>query len=193
MRKGSSWIVLLALVALLTTASAAAPAIARPDPVSNMVGVGETFVVNLYIQDVVNMYAADIHLRFDPTVLQVQDAEPGVPGVQIQPLDTFMVPGFVIKRKACNVVDPNDPDCATAGFVWFAATQLNPTPPATGSGPVAAITFKALKAGVSPLTISYQKFSDPTGGEIASAPQNGSVTVTGSGGLLKLYLPFVRR
>lgn len=184
----------LTLILLLTiAASAAGPAIARPDPVQNNVKVGQTFFVNLYVQDVIGLYATDIHLRFDPTILQVQDANPGVPGAQIQPLGSFFVPGFVIKQKACNTPDAGDPDCQDAGLAWYAAAQLNPTPPATGSGPVAAITFKAVKAGVSPLTISYQKLSDSSGVAIPSTPQDGTVKVTeGAPAGFRLYLPLIR-
>jgi hypothetical protein len=183
----------ISVLVLALTASAAAPAIARPDPIQNNVKVGQTFVVNLYVQDVVGLYATDIHLHFDPTLLQVQDANPGAPGVQIQPLDSFFAPGFVIKQKACNVPDASDPDCQEGGLVWYAAAQLNPTPPATGSGPLAAITFKAVKAGVSPLTISYQKFSDSAGAAIPSTHQDGTVKVSDATSIFKLYLPQVQR
>ena len=185
--------VLPLLLLLALTASAGGPAIARPDPLQSSVKVGQTFVVNMYAQDVVGLYAADIHLHFDPAILQVQDANTGAPGVQIQPLSTFFVPGFVIKQKACNVVDASDPDCQVAGFAWYAAAQLNPTPPVTGSGPLAAITFKAVKAGVSPLTISYQQFSDSTGTAIPSTHQDGTVEVTEAASKLKVYLPMVLR
>jgi hypothetical protein len=163
-------------------------ALVRPDPLDGKVAVGETVVVNLYIQDVVNLYGADIRLRFDPALLEVQDAAPAQPGVQIQPLSGFLLPNFVIKKKACNVVDPGDPDCPEAGIVWYAATQVYPSVPVSGSGAVAAVTFRALKMGVSPLLMVYHKFSDSNGVEIASGAQNGLLTVT-----TRLFLPLVLR
>jgi len=181
------------LLLLVTVAAAAEPAIVRPDPLQTAVRVGQTFVVNLYVQDVTDLYAADIHLRFDPTILQVEDARPEVPGVQIQPLATFMSPDFVIKQKACNVPSVVDPDCQTGGFVWYAVAQLNPTPPAHGSGPVAAITFRAIRAGASPLTISYHKLSSPKGVDIPSTPQSGVVQVADAVRQYKALLPFVLR
>jgi hypothetical protein len=154
-------------------------AAAKPDPLQSNVKVGDTFVVNIYVQDVVGLCAAGINLSFDPAILQVQDANPSTPGVQIQPLDSFFVPGFVIKQEACNAPDPGDPDCQEGGLAWYAAAQLNATPPVTGAGPVAAITFKAVKAGVSPLTISYQQFSDSTGSTIPSSHLDRTVDVSG--------------
>lgn len=181
------------LLVLVFTASAAAPAIARPDPVQSSVKVGQTFVVNLYVQDVAGLYAADIHLSFDPAILQVQDANPSIPGVQIRPVESFFVPGFVIKQKACNAADSGDPDCQEGGLVWYAAAQINPTPPATGSGPLAAITFKAVKVGESPLTFSYQQFSDSAGAVIPSTPQDGTVRVTEATNRFRMHLPLVIR
>ena len=168
-------------------------AVARPDPLQSNVGVGQTFVVNMYVQDVVGLYAADIHLSFDPAILQVQDANPGVPGVQIQPVASFFVPGFVIKQKACNAPDPGDPDCQQGGLAWYAAAQLNPSPPVTGSGPLAAITFTAVKAGVSPLTISYQQFSGSTGASIPSSHLDGTANVADVTMPYTVYLPVIIR
>ena len=183
------------LIALMPTGAArGATSIVRPDPLNAEVAIGDTVVVNLYIQDVTNLYGADIRLQFDPMLLEVQDAAPTQPGVQIRPLSDFLRPDFVIKKKACNVVDPGDPDCSEAGIVWYAATQINPSPPVSGSGALAAVTFKALRHGVSPLKVVYRKLSGSSGVEIASETQNGTLTVTGgTPGTLRLYLPLILR
>lgn len=181
------------LIVLVTVAAAAEPAVVRPDPLQSTVRVGQTFIVNLYVQGVTDLYAADVHLRFDPTILQVEDARPEVPGVQIQPLATFISPDFVIKQKACNAPSVIDPDCQTGGLVWYAVAQLNPTPPASGSGPLAAITFRAIGAGASPLTVSYHKLSSPRGSEIPAASQDGAVQVANVTMPYKLRLPCIVR
>ena len=101
--RGSFWIpmIVLATIAVvsLRVLAQAEPAIARRDPVSSTVNVGSTVVVNFYIQDVQNLYGADVRISFDPTILEVQDADPGAAGVQIQPLSAFLSPDFVITRK----------------------------------------------------------------------------------------------
>jgi len=185
----------LALMLLIAAggAGAAAPAIARPDPLSSIVGVGDLVTVKLYVQDVADLYGADIKMALDPTVLEAQDAEAGVPGIQIRPLGELLQPGFVIKRVACNEAIPDSVDCPTAGRVWFAVTQLNPTPPASGSGGVAAITFRALKEGVSNLTITSQKFADRQGLEIPSIGQSGSITVSAGDLTFRAFLPMLWR
>ena len=182
----------LIVAALLQGAAAsAAPgqtAIVRPDPLISAVPVGGQVVVNLYVQDVQNLNGADIRLSFDPTVLEVQDANPSVSGVQIQPLGTFLHPDFVVRKKACNVVDPADPDCSVAGLVWYAAAQVNPSLPVSGSGPVAAVTFKRLRPDVTILTITGHDLADERGVMIPSMTQDGRIDLAVR---LMLYLPLV--
>lgn len=196
MLKGRSFVVLcLALAALLGTVSAGAagPAIARPDPLTSKVAAGEIFTVNLYLQDVVDAYGADIRLCFDQTVLEAQDTDAFRPGIQIQPLSSFMTPGFVIKQEASNTPDAGRDECKTSGFAWYAFTQLNPAPPVSGSGPIAAIKFKALKDGVSPLTIAYHKAADRNGIEVPTTGQDGSVQVGASSVTHRILLPITLR
>jgi hypothetical protein len=167
--------VLALIVCLLLTGgvlaqAVPAAAVVRPQSARLAVRPGQIFVVNLYVDNVTNLYAADVHLSYDPALLQVLDADPNTDGVQIQPLSTFLAPDFVIKKKACNVVDPSDPDCAVAGTVRYAVTQTNPRQPVSGSGPLAAVTFQALALGTSPLTISPGQCSlSGTGGATIAA------------------------
>ncbi len=171
----------LLLLASPTAAGLAArpalTALARTDPVNATVQVGQTAVVNMYIQDVVNLYGADIRLEFDPAVVQVVDADSYSPGTQIEPLYSFLSPDFVIKRVACNTVEPANPDCSKAGFIWYALTQVNPTSPVSGSGAIAAITFRGIAAGTSPITMTYAKAADRNGITIPLDMQSGSISV----------------
>jgi hypothetical protein len=177
---------LLSLAAFLFPATAAVPSPAGPsanararlDPVDAWVELGKTTVVNMYIQDIVNMYGADIRLTFDPSLVEVVDADVYSPGTQIQPLYGFLRPDFVIKRGACNAVEPENPDCAEAGFIWYAVTQLNPAPPVTGSGAIAAITFRGLRTGSAPIIMTYAKAADRNGLTIPLALTDGAITVT---------------
>ena len=163
----------------------------RPDPLQASAALGGSVVVTLYVQDVQDLYGADIGLSFDPAMLEVLDANPNVAGVQIQPLDTFLKPDFVVRSKACNVIDPADPDCAIAGRVRYVATQVNPSLPATGSGPLAAVTFKRLQAGDTSLIITRADLADRTGKAIVTTTQNGQVGMPNFQHWL--YLPLVMR
>ena len=184
---------MLIAVLLAGSASAAGPSqgtVVRPDPLVSAVPVGGQVVVNLYIQDVQNLYGADIRLSYDPAVLEVQDADPAVSGVQIQPLSSFLKPDFVVRNKACNVVDPADPGCQVAGIARYALTQVSPAVPVSGSGALAAVTFKRLKPDVTPLQIITHELSDRNGATIPAAVQAGRVELAV---MRYLYLPLVFR
>lgn len=160
-------------------AGPAAPAV-RFEPSNGTLSAGETLVVKIRLEDVTALYGADVRIRFNPALVQVVDADAAAPGVQIQPLSSFLKPDFILRKKACNVVVPDDPDCKEAGFIWYAATQVNPSQPVSGSGDIAAITFRGVAGGTSPLTISYTKLSDREGTEMTATWQHGSITVTGA-------------
>ena len=177
------------LLVLVTATAAAEPTVVRPDPLQTDVRAGGTFVVNLYVQGVADLYAADIHLLFDPTILQVEDARPEVPGVQIQPLATFLSPDFVIKQKACSapnvivlIVRPAD----SCGMPWPNSTR----PPAMAQ-PVAAITFRAIRAGSSPDDQLSQAFQ-PERCDIPSTLRAAWYRC-GYGQAVQISLPFVFR
>lgn len=144
-------------------------AIARCDPLNASGPVGQDLVVDIYIQDVVDLFGADVRLGFDTSIAQVVDADSNLPGVQIQPLASFMVPGFVIKKEADN----------TAGTVWYAATQINPSPPVSGSGPLARVTFRAVAPGSFTLAVTSAQLSAAGGIPIAVTTMNCSITFNG--------------
>ena len=181
-------------IALWATSAVAAPTdspIVRPDPVQASVAVGETVTINLYVQDVVDLYGVDVRLSFDSEVLQVVDAAPATDGVQITPLDTFLKPDFVARKKACNSADPSDPECAAGGLVWYAATQVNPSQPVSGSGPLAALTFRRIKAGDAVLKVNGHELVTRTGTVIPSQTLDGVITLETP--RHQVYLPLVLR
>jgi hypothetical protein len=150
-------------------ASAAGPdALVRCDPATPSSPYNTDVAVNIYVEDVVDLYAADTRLTFDTSMAQVVDAEDGMAGVQIEPLNSFLVPGWVVRQEADN----------TAGTLWYAATQFNPTPPANGSGPLAQVTFHPLSYGSFNLNFTYVKLATRDGAPITSTTQGCLVNFT---------------
>lgn len=95
-------------------------------------------LVNLMVADVVDLYGVDVQLRYDPSQLQVEDANPRLEGIQIAPGPLLAADErFVVTNK----VD------ATAGLITFVATLLNPAPPVSGQGVLATIAFRILGNG----------------------------------------------
>lgn len=117
------------------------------------------------------MYAADVRLAFDPAVIEVVDADSEKDGTQIEPLDGFLSPDWVLRDTADNA----------NGTAWYAATQMNPSRPVTGTGDLARITFRGLKRGTSGVTVQYRKITHPNGVPIEATPLEALVHVGGGG------------
>jgi hypothetical protein len=100
--------------------------------------------VEVQAENVSDLYGLELHLKYDPAMLEIQDSQADQAGVQIEPGTLLPVnQGFVVANQA----DP------AQGTVMYALTLLNPAPPVSGSGPVARMTFKALQNGPSTLTV----------------------------------------
>lgn len=138
------------------------------DPQSSEVVVGATTTVNIKIENVEGLYGAEVHLTFDPSLLEVMDADSGTSGVQIQP-GTFISPDFVGQ----NAVDQ------AAGKIDFAIAQMPPQEPVSGSGVFATITFKGKAAGTCTVSFTDILLSDTSGHSISAGAQNGTVTIIG--------------
>jgi len=108
-------------------------------PPSEAPATGQPVTVDVIAEGVSNLYGAEIHLRFDPTVVRLEDADPQLDGVQLTP-GSLLAPnqGFVVANASDN----------TAGTAVFAITLVNPAPPVEGGGVVARLTFVALQPGM---------------------------------------------
>jgi hypothetical protein len=153
---------------------------------ASLAGVGETVEMEITVQDVTDLYAAQVQLTFDPSVVQVQDADPrpSSPGVQIRP-GVFLDP-------ANQYVLVNEADNAT-GEIDFAVTQLYPAVAQSGSGVLATVIFEAVDPGTSPVQLVGVRLLDDTPQdpqEIPAGAQHGEIVVEGGP---KLYLPVILR
>ena len=152
-----------------SVAAAQTDTVIRLQPSTLPLNVGDITVIEIRIDNVTALYAVDIQLTFDPTILQVVDADPGQDGVQIQPGD-FLTSDFVIDNEADNAT----------GDIFYAITQLGATPPVSGSGLLASITIQAVAAGTSVqnfTVVQLVTFSDGNPVEIPVTSQPGQVTV----------------
>ena len=156
-------VLLLLARPMLVSSQGGSEPIVRCAPLEASEWAGTSITIDMYIENVVDLYAADERLAFDATGLQVEDAN-NYPddGVQIEPLDDLMKPDYVIKKDADN----------SEGTIWYAATQVSPTMQVTGSGSIARITFDAIRAGTYTLPVTYAKLSDRHGVEITSTTQD---------------------
>ncbi len=153
----------------------AADPLVRCQPSSISVPVGQQAVVDIYVQDVTNLYGADVMVSYDPTIGAVVDQILFQPGTQILPLYTWMTPGFF---TANGVYGPaaNPPNCGV-NCIWYAFTQLNPTPAVSGSGPIGQITFLGLQVGTFQMNWINNQLSAPGGVPILPV-NNQACTIT---------------
>lgn len=178
-------VALFTLVVLVTIAAGrlrAAPAqatLVRCDPVAFGAEIGETVTFAIYVENVVELYAADVQMSFDPSVAQVIDANPDRGGTQIEILDDFLSSDFVVRDRADNV----------AGTIWYANTQLNPTEPVSGSGPLARVTMQSLGPGFFNMVITSQELATNTGAVIPSTTINCRVNFFDPNATSTIFMP----
>lgn len=168
-------VVVLALAAVLAAglpamAAPGAPAVATVtlSPASATISGCETVAVEVRVNGVTDLYGADVRLQFDPTALEVVDADTLLPGIQIEP-GGFLAPPLSIARNTAD---------NTLGTIQYAATQLNPTLPASGSGAIAIIYLRGRASGTSSLQFNLVQLAIRDAEEIPSTAVDGSVTVT---------------
>jgi len=183
-------IVGLALALLVGYAAAAMPAsagragadntVVRCNPAVVTGSVRSGVSVEIYVENVVDLYGADVRLSFDPAFAQVADADPAASGVQIEILRDFLTPDFVVRKSADNI----------SGTIWYAATQVNPTLPVTGSGALARLTFVPQMTGTFTMSFTYQELVRRTGAQIPATAQDCVITFEKR---RELYLPVILR
>jgi len=159
------------------SAQAGAQAELRLSPPLSTVTRGERITVTVALDGVENLYGADIRLSFDPALLQVVDADPDQPGVQVQPGDLLDArQGVVLRDTADN----------EKGSVVYALSLTTPALPVHGSGVLCSITFRAQGSGAAPLDIVRATLVSADVQRIPAAVTGGWVSVLPGSAL---YLP----
>ena len=144
-------------------------------PASAEVALDGTVDVDIVITDVSDpprLYAATVHLTFDPAVLEVVDADPTRPGVQIF-TGTFPCPSegpCVVQTNAAY---------NTAGTIDYDVTLSAPALPVSGSGTLATIRFRGIATGESAVSFQTANLWGQTLQPISCASTDGSCAGTG--------------
>ena len=137
------------------------------NPANSSTPIGSTTTLDLQLDNISNVFGAQVEMAFDPDVLEVV-------GGAITP-GTCPQPDFVVTNTADNI----------AGTIEYTLTQLNPTPPCNG-GIMASIDFLCkLEDADTLVSITSSLISDPDGTPIAHTTQNATIScVEGSSPLL---------
>jgi hypothetical protein len=158
----------LALTALPFTAYAASEPRLQLSANKLQVKVGEKVTVRVLVENAPAIYGADVHLAFDPRLLEVLDADKKTEGIQVKPAK-FLDPedGFILQHHVDN----------EAGTIDYALTLLNPAPPAQGDGVLIQITFRGKADGLITIVISEGLFGTQTGKTIQAELDQISLAV----------------
>lgn len=159
----------------------AAPAQAMPVVTAGtaLVNIGESFSVPITIADAANLISWQFNLAYDPSVLSAQSV---VEGTFLASTGATLFGAGVIDNGSGLI------SLVTNSFVDF-------TPPPSGDGTLAVITFTALANGLSPLTLSNvfidffdTGFSVTNGAVCVGGPSNAGCD-TGGGGVTPVPEP----
>jgi len=123
--------------------------------------------VDMWVENVSDLYGADIQLVFDPNAFQVVDANPSQAGVQITLRYDLLQPVFLMHREANN----------TLGTIWYVNVMSYPMEPASGSGALFEFELTAIKNGVYPVIFTNAQLAAYGATPIPAVVQNGSYTI----------------
>jgi hypothetical protein len=149
-------------------ASAAPQGTLSVSPPTASIAVGQTVSLTLNLTSAVNVHEVDLYLMYNPNVLQVIDADPSTPGVQVLPgpFPGTAGPGSVIANNA------------SGGIIQY-GYRIDAAGMASGSGTVATVDLKGIAAGNGGLQWGTTSLQDAGGG--AATPTTSGATV-GVGG-----------
>jgi len=155
-------------IAWSTPARAQGPAVVYLDPAEVTLSPGETVGFTVLIKEVVDLFGVEVHLAYDPAVVQLIDAGEAMPGVQIIP-GKFLDPdeGFLVANTADN----------GNGELDYALTLLAPAEAVSGTGLILAFELRAIANGSSPLTLSVI-LASADGASLPVTVESGRVTVS---------------
>lgn len=162
-------LVLLYLCANLRVRAVVASARVLPERTETT--VGQTFEVRMVVENVVSFYGVDVRLSFDPSLLEVLDADTRQTGIQVQE-GQFPYPDFVVRNKVDN----------SQGTIWYAITQLSPREPVNGTGTVLTAQLRARATGTALIGIIQGQFVNNAGVEIEVQTSGAEVAISGADG-----------
>ena len=133
----------------------------RCQPSSVSAPVGQTVSIDLYVQDVTNLYGTDMRVSFDPTIGQVVDQDPlhresrssrSTVGSSLASSSTAKPIRLRTSRRI-----------AVRGVSGMQPPKRIPPCRSNNSGPVARITFLGLQVGTFPMNWINAQLSAPGG------------------------------
>jgi len=114
--------------------------IVKLDPSRSQANVSAIFTINITIVDVQNLYAVEVTLNWNSSVLMVTNID-----IRLGQADGVLHGSPFIAQNMTRL-----------GRYSLAATSVGPAPPFYGNGTVVSITFEVINLGSSPLSLESQ-------------------------------------
>ncbi len=130
--------------------------------------VGGSADIRLDIRNSSNVYAFEIALVFEPSVVQVGDSDVHLPGVQVGLGSVFQGRQYFV---AVNRVDNE------AGLIRIAATLLGTEAPIHGNGDLITMTLTGVASGASPLALFTVVLTDSEANVLPASRIGGTIVV----------------
>lgn len=111
----------------------------------------DILTVEIFIQNVADLYGFEFKLGYDTAILDGIDARPG----------SFLHEPIFVAKSEIN---------EAGGYVWLAASSLAPAPVASGSGLLATITFKVTGRGLCIFSLFGIKLGSPYAAPLPEVP-----------------------
>jgi hypothetical protein len=177
----------LALALVWATAAGPAPSTraqvttaVRVLPAGGTYAVGSTRLVEVSVQNVVDLYGAEIHLSFEPERLRIIDPNPGTASIELTLSDDLLSPPWFDLSQASNL----------SGTVQYAVTQTGESQPVSGSGALFTFTVEMLSESMADLTITTLLLSTQDAEQIPAEGHSASYTI---GTPFHQFVPLIRR
>ena len=122
----------------------------------------EEFDIKVSVENVSDMEGIATDINYDPTILEVVDTDAGAAGTQLEVTNYGFLVGATLVANVIQDAQGNEvPGAVVVG--------LNiPTSPATGSGDLFSIKFRAIAVGTTIITLTNRALYDISG-EIPAA------------------------
>ncbi|RLC97835.1 MAG: hypothetical protein DRI77_06410 [Chloroflexi bacterium] len=171
-------LICLGIVVWITGAAAAqggAKILLTPETLA--LAPGDSGTLEIRVENVAQLAGAEVHLTFDPILLEIVDADTEVEGIQIAH-GHFLSPDFVVQ----NIADPS------AGTIDYAIVCMPVDKAADGSGVLARATFNTLIEGETEVRIRSTILSDMQGQSITVETGPGAVVTSHSSPSLGVWV-----
>ncbi len=138
---------------------------------------GDTGMLEIRIADVAQLAGAEVHLTYDPALLEIADADPEMEGVQINHGD-LLSPDFVVQ----NVSDKS------GGTIDYAIVCMPVDKAVSGSGVLARINFAVRAEGEAEIAIRSVLLSNMQGQPIEVEIGPGAIVTSHAGSPVTVWI-----